>query len=68
MRLATYVTVYGPFSYRRKVAARRTGYRVEDHEPTMSYGMIAGFHEDYAPITFRTKDYDEQVWPRKHWS
>lgn len=67
-RVWPFVMVYGPFSYRRKVAARRIGYDVERHEPEQYGSAWVGDWEDCEPLTFLPEDYDEQVWPRKHWS
>lgn len=69
-----YVAAYGPYSYRRKVVARRVGHVLEDHEPQLStagpYERIVwdGEFEDYCPMFFHPKEYDDQVWPRKQWT
>lgn len=63
-----FVAVYGPVSYRRKVLARRVGYVLEGHEPEQYGGTWIGEWEDYQPLTFLPEDYDDQVWPRRHWA
>lgn len=64
---ATYVMAHGPYSYHRKVVARRVGYEPDDHQPHQDYGTWVGDWEDFEPIIFLPQEYDEQVWPRRHW-